>query len=357
MKKKITFLLMFVLSLSMVSAQGTFRFGTSATPEGKTLLVDSKGLILDGKHIIPVMGEIHYSRVPESEWRREIHKMKAGGINIISTYIFWIHHEPEEGKWNWSGNHNLRRFVRICAEENVMLVLRLGPFCHGEVYQGGIPSWVHEKAGQNPKYKIRARTPGFLEDCTELYNTIFAQVNGLLWKDGGPVVGVQIENESRGPWDYLEALKNIAVKAGFDVPFYTRTGWPALRGKEIFGQLLPLYGDYADGFWDRKLEDMPGSYADAFIMRDKRMSSAIATETFSKEELSEDSPSLSSKLSYPYFTCELGGGMMPAYHRRININGRELKPLVICKLGSGSNLPGYYMYHCGTNPYNPLHTM
>lgn len=75
-------------------------------------------------------------------------------------YIFWIHHEPEEGKWNWSGNHNLRRFVRICAEENVMLVLRLGPFCHGEVYQGGIPSWVHEKAGQNPKYKIRARTPG-----------------------------------------------------------------------------------------------------------------------------------------------------------------------------------------------------
>lgn len=357
MKKKITFLLMFVLSLSMVSAQGTFRFGTSATPEGKTLLVDSKGLILDGKHIIPVMGEIHYSRVPESEWRREIRKMKAGGINIISTYIFWIHHEPEEGKWNWSGNHNLRCFVRICAEENVMLVLRLGPFCHGEVYQGGIPSWVHEKAGQNPKYKIRARTPGFLEDCTELYNTIFAQVNGLLWKDGGPVVGVQIENESRGPWDYLEALKNIAVKAGFDVPFYTRTGWPALRGKEVFGQLLPLYGDYADGFWDRKLEDMPGSYADAFIMRDKRMSSAIATETFSKEELSEDSPSLSSKLSYPYFTCELGGGMMPAYHRRININGKELKPLVICKLGSGSNLPGYYMYHGGTNPYNPLHTM
>lgn len=90
-------LLMFVLSLSISSAQNTFRFGTSATPEGKTLLVDSKGLILDGKHIIPVMGEIHYSRVPESEWRREIRKMKAGGINIISTYIFWIHHEPEEG--------------------------------------------------------------------------------------------------------------------------------------------------------------------------------------------------------------------------------------------------------------------
>ena len=144
MKKKITFLLMFVLSLSMVSAQGTFRFGTSATPEGKTLLVDSKGLILDGKHIIPVMGEIHYSRVPESEWRREIRKMKAGGINIISTYIFWIHHEPEEGKWNWSGNHNLRRFVRICAEavSYTHLNLRGYPFCLPEQIRPNVPHSV-----------------------------------------------------------------------------------------------------------------------------------------------------------------------------------------------------------------------
>ena len=86
MKKKITFLLMFVLSLSMVSAQGTFRFGTSATPEGKTLLVDSKGLILDGKHIIPVMGEIHYSRVPESEWRREIRKMMSALLGAELTH-------------------------------------------------------------------------------------------------------------------------------------------------------------------------------------------------------------------------------------------------------------------------------
>jgi len=48
---------------------------------------------------------------------------------------------------------------------------------------------------------------------------------------------------------------------------------------------------------------------------------------------------------------------MPSYHRRINMSGREVKPLAICKLGSGSNLPGYYMYHGGTNPYNPKHTM
>ncbi len=48
---------------------------------------------------------------------------------------------------------------------------------------------------------------------------------------------------------------------------------------------------------------------------------------------------------------------MPAYHRRINMSGKEIKPLAICKLGSGSNLPGYYMYHGGTNPYCEDHSM
>lgn len=68
---------------------------------------------------------------------------------------------------------------------------------------------------------------------SELYNTIFAQVIGLLWKDGGRGRRADRERKSRS-LGYLEALKNIAVKAGFDVPFYTRTGWPALRGKRDF---------------------------------------------------------------------------------------------------------------------------
>ena len=150
------------------------------------------------------------------------------------------------------------------------------------------------------------------------------------------------------------ALKEMAVEAGFDTPFYTRTGWPKLNGNEEFGKLLPLYGDYADGFWDRDLTDMPGAYKDAFIMKDTRLSAVIATEALGKNQ---DTQMEAKDLSYPYLTCELGGGMMPSYHRRINMSGKEVKPLAICKLGSGSNLPGYYMYHGGTNPYNPKHTM
>ncbi len=336
-------------------AQETFRFGTNVNPNGVKFEVDSRGFIIGGKHVLPVMGEIHYARVPEREWRREIQKMRAGGITILSTYVFWIHHEEEEGHWNWEGNKNLRRFIEVCQEEQMPVVLRIGPFCHGEVYQGGFPVWLADKAQSNPQqYKLRTTATGFLAATRNLYSNIFQQVKGLLWKEGGPIVGVQIENECRGPWTYYMALKEMAVEAGFDTPFYTRTGWPKLNGNEEFGKLLPLYGDYADGFWDRDLTDMPGAYKDAFIMKDTRLSAVIATEALGKNQ---DTQMEAKDLSYPYLTCELGGGMMPSYHRRINMSGKEVKPLAICKLGSGSNLPGYYMYHGGTNPYNPKHTM
>lgn len=350
------FIAMFITACSVITGGAqTFTFGTKTDPSGNTFEVDSKGFVINGRHTLPVMGEIHYARVPEKEWQREIRKIKAGGVTVIATYCFWIHHEPVEGQWNWSGNRNLHRFLQICKEEGMPVVLRVGPFCHGEVYQGGFPVWLVRKAQQDAKnYKLRSTAPGFMAAVQRLYSNIYAQANDMLWKHGGPVVGVQIENECRGPWQYYMALKNMAVSVGFDTPFYTRTGWPKLNGREEFGKLLPLYGDYADGFWDRKLTDMPGDYPKAFIMKDTRLSGVIANETFGTNQ---DTKMEKADLQYPYLTCELGGGMMQAYHRRINMSGNEAMPLAICKLGSGSNLPGYYMYHGGTNPYCNEHTM
>ena len=316
---------------------------------------DKKSLLMGGHRVLPVMGEIHFSRVPEKEWRHEVQKMKAGGVTMVATYVFWIHHEDEvEGKWNWSGNHNLRRFVEICKEEGLPVVLRVGPFCHGEVYQGGLPCWLVRKSQEDKEhYRLRSLAPGFIEATARLYNQIGAQVRGLMWKDGGPVIGVQLENECRGPWAYFVKLLELAKEAGLDAPLYTRTGWPKMNDSAEFGKILPLYGDYADGFWDRVLTDMPGDYAKAFTMKDTRLSSVIATETFGTNQSIQMQEG---DLGYPYLTCELGGGMMPSYHRRLNMSGREAMPLCVCKLGSGSNLPGYYMYHGGTNP-TPLFSL
>ncbi len=356
MNKKYLLSLLLGAAVTMgLHAQDTFKFGTPTNPDGVKFEVDSRGFIVGGRHVLPVMGEMHYARVPEKDWRREILKMKAGGVTVLATYCFWIHHEAEEGKWDWSGNRNLHKFLQTCKEEGMPVVLRVGPFCHGEVYQGGFPVWLVDKATSDAKnFKLRSTAPGFLAATQRLFSNIYAQASDMMWKNGGPVVGVQIENECRGPWSYYQALKDMAVSIGFDTPFYTRTGWPKLNGSEVFGQMLPLYGDYADGFWDRKLTDMPGDYPKAFIFKDTRLSGVIATETFGSQQ---DTKMEQKDLQYPYLTCELGGGMTVAYHRRLNMSGNEPLPLAICKVGSGSNLPGYYMYHGGSNPFNPLHTM
>src|ERR1039457_6349197 len=70
------------------------------SPDGHVLAVNSRYLLLGGKPWFPVMGEFQYSRYPAPDWEREILKMKAGGVRIVSTYVFWIHHEEIEGQFH-----------------------------------------------------------------------------------------------------------------------------------------------------------------------------------------------------------------------------------------------------------------
>lgn len=302
---------------------------------------DRHSLIIDGHRVVPVMGEVHYSRIPEGEWRQEVKKMKEGGVTMIATYVFWNHVEEEEGIFRWDGQRNLRHFLEICKEENMPVILRMGPFCHGEVRNGGIPDWMFDKG-----CKMRDRNPVFMGYVVKLYRQIFTQVQGLQWKDGGPVIAAQFDNEYRGRGEYLMELKRMAQKIGFDLPFYTRTGWPELATPVPFGEMIPLYGDYADGFWDRTLGETDGNYYKAFNFKAFRSSTAIATEQLGKQEAKMND----GDEAYPYFTCELGGGMMQAYHRRPYVYAEDAYSMALVKLGSGSNLLGYYMYHGGTNP-------
>ncbi len=319
----------------------TIGFSLTAQSQGQTITWDKYSLMIDGRRVCPVMGEVHYSRIPAAEWADEVRKMKEGGVTVIACYVFWNHIEETEGVFDWSGQRNLRQFLEVCHAEQLPVVLRVGPFCHGEARCGGIPDWMFSKG-----CKMRSQDPVFLQYVERLYRQIFTQVQGLQWKDGGPVMACQFDNEYRGPGSYLMALKGIATKIGFDLPFYTRTGWPELSSPVPFGEMIPLYGDYADGFWERSIEETAGNYYKAFNFRAFRSSTAIATEQLGeqKEKLNEGDE------QYPYFTCELGGGMMTAYHRRPYVYPEDAYSMAIVKLGSGSNLLGYYMYHGGTNP-------
>ena len=206
------------------SDAGVFHMGTSRSPDGHEITVDSISLLRDGKRWLPVMGEFHYSRYPQSEWRDELLKMKAGGIKIVSSYVFWIHHEEVQGKWDWSGEHDLRAFVADLpgcwpAADPSDRACGIMAKCAMAAFRIGWCRWGANCVRDDPAFIGKVQR--------SVQTDRRRSFKGLLWKDGGPVIGIQFENEFRGPRNICLISKNIAREAGIDVPLYTRTGWPA----------------------------------------------------------------------------------------------------------------------------------
>jgi hypothetical protein len=328
---------------------GYFKFGTATNPTGHEISLNSRSLLFDGQPVFPVMGEFHYSRVPQAEWRDELVKMKAGGVDIVATYVFWIHHEEIEGQFDWSGQRDLKKFLQTCNELGLKVVVRCGPWCHGEVRNGGFPDWVVA----HKDWKLRSTDTNFLAAVKILYGEISKQLQGELWKDGGPVIGIQVDNEFGGSPNYLLALKKIAIESGIDVPLYIKTGWPAMRTPVPLGELLPLFGAYADGFWERDTKPMDGGSWANFIFKHTRTDTGVGNDTLGNR----NSGDTAGTEKYPYLTCEIGGGMPASYHRRMNYDPRDVEAVALCQLGSGSSLMGYYMYHGGQNPEGKLSTL
>ncbi len=334
-----------------VAQTASFHMGKATAPGGHTITLDSRSLLRNGEPWVLLSGEFHFSRCPESEWRDELLKMKAGGVSLVTTYIFWIHHEEVEGTWDWSGQRNLRKFIETCHDVGLNVLLRTGPWSHGEVRNGGFPNWL-QKMGDDKVFALRRDNPGYLGYVTKLYGQIGQQTQGLLWKDGGPIIAIQLENEYSGPAQHLMTLKQIARDAGMDVPLYTCTGWGG-GSAPPFGEMLPLSGAYAEGFWDRSLASMPGSYAASFRFSGSRSGGAAAMGAVGGAPAATNTAAASTGV-YPFLTCELGAGMMPSYHRRIFIYPEDTESLALAKLGSGANLLGFYMYHGGQNPDGKL---
>jgi hypothetical protein len=320
------------------------KLGSNRAPDGSTLTVNSQYLMRDGKPWIPVMGEFHYSRYPEAYWEEEILKMKASGVQVIATYVIWIHHEEIEGQFDWSGQRDLRRFAELCAKHGMLLYPRIGPWAHGEVRNGGLPDWVLAKSA------IRTNDPTYLAEVKQFYAQIGQQLHGLLWKDGGPVIGIQIENEyafkGQGQGrEHLVTLRQMAVDSGLDVPLYTVTGWDdAVVPEDLF---LPVYGGYPDAPWDESTSALPPSELYAF-----RFSSRITGNMGALGGKKEASDGHDARLraTVPFLTAEVGGGLQDTYHRRLVLEANDVPATIPVMIGSGANLLGYYMYQGGENP-------
>jgi beta-galactosidase len=314
------------------------------SPTGHTLEVNSRYVVRDGKPWLPVMGEFHFARFPEKYWQEELLKMKAGGVDVVSAYVFWIHHEEIEGQFDWTGRRDLRHFVELCAQDGLQVYLRIGPWDHGEARNGGLPDWLVKK-----KIPLRRNDPEYLKYVGRFYDQIGAQIHGLQWQAGGPVIGVQLENEYGETGEgagaaHIAELKRLAISAGIDPPLFSVTGWPNLDFPAR--EFIPVFGGYPDDFWTERLTDAPPN--PGYLFKTDRAVGDLGAMTAASGTGAVD------LRHYPFVTAEQGGGMETSYHRRPLIEPDDIAALTLTGLGSGVNFYGYYMFQGGANPEGKL---
>ena len=316
-------------------------------PKGEEINVTSRYFTRNGKPWIGVMGEFHFSRYSRENWHRELAKMKAGGITIVSTYLFWIYHEEIEGEMDFGGDNDIRAFIEECKDVGLDVVIRIGPWAHGECRNGGFPDWLLKK-----DYKLRDNNEEYLAVVKKWYQSIYNEVKGLFYKDGGNIIAVQIENEFVDNAEHLAKLKEIAVECGFIAPIYTVTGWNSASGAKIpVDEVVPVFGGYCEAPWENHMNRL--SPSPHYFFNRMRNDSAIGTDLIAKTQ--SDGWQLPYE-RYPFATCELGGGIEVTHHRRPIIKPMDIYAVSLVKLGDGNNLVGYYMYHGGTNKIGELST-
>lgn len=328
--------------------------------KGNLYEVNNKYLIKNGVPMLPIMGEFHFSRWNPAEWEEAILKMRAGGVDIVATYIFWNHHEEIKGEWDFSGCRDIKAFLELCKKVNMPVWLRIGPWAHGECRNGGFPDWLVNELGDNGlgakpgQEKVReARTNDelYMKYVRIFWEKLSEQVKGQMCKDGGAVLGIQLENEychAGGPPDknkgmeHMATLKQLALELGFEAPYYTTTGWGGAI--VIDGETIPVLGGYVDAPWAGHDHEMPA--CENFLFTPFREDENIGADL----KIEKEEGYTFSKTRNPYLTAELGGGLQVTALRRTYPFPQDIEAQAMCMLGAGANLLGYYMYHGGVNP-------
>jgi beta-galactosidase len=214
--------------------------------------------LLDGHPFQMISGEMHYTRVPREAWRQRMKMAKAMGLNTIGTYVFWNVHEPQKGRFDFSGNNDIAAFVKLAQEEGLWVVLRPSPYVCAEWEFGGYPYWLQKEKG----LVVRSKEPQYLSEYRAYIKEVGKQLASLQVNHGGNILMVQLENEYGfygQDKEYLEVNRKIFTDAGFDGLLYTcdppstvANGHlpgllPAINGSDNPAEIKQLVRMYHDG--------------------------------------------------------------------------------------------------------------
>ena len=219
---------------------------TTDHSQDHTLRAGTNGqFLLEGKPFQIRAGEMHYPRVPRADWRDRMRKLKAMGLNTLTTYVFWNLHEPSPGQYDFAGQNDLAEYLKEAQQEGLYVILRPGPYICAEWEFGGLPAWLLK----DPSLEIRSRNPLYLAAVRRWFGTLGQVVHPLMLSQGGPIIAVQVENEYGAYGDdhaYMEDIKSMLQASGMgDGYLYTADGPSYFKGGAL--PELPVVVNFGTG--------------------------------------------------------------------------------------------------------------
>lgn len=227
---------------------------------------DDKAFIVDARKVWIVAGAIHYFRVPRELWRDRLLKLKRAGCNTLETYVAWNAHEPDEGRFDFSGMLDIDAFFTLAESLGFWIIARPGPYICSEWDNGGIPAWLNAKPG----VKVRVANPVYQHYVSLFFKELIPIIAKHQVTRGGRVILVQDENEyiyrnRPGGREHLIFVHDLLRRLGIDVPIVVCNflceriddtiecwnGWEAVtEGIETLRKVQPDTPKLVTEFWD-----------------------------------------------------------------------------------------------------------
>lgn len=169
-----------------------------------------KYFIKKGKPYFLISGEVHYFRINPKLWRNHLRLLKQSGADTVSTYIPWDWHEIEEAQFDFEGKtnpaRNLIRFIKLCQEEKLDMIVKPGPYILAEYENQGLPSWLLKKLSKNAfaidengniisTDLVSYLSDEFLEYTFKWYDKVMPIVRDNQIENNGPIKMMQVCNE------------------------------------------------------------------------------------------------------------------------------------------------------------------
>lgn len=182
----------------------------AAPDEQRIAVVPGRGLQV-GAQVVPlVSGAAHYWRLDPDRWGDVLDAVCSLGFEVVETYVPWAVHERARGEFDFSGQLDVERWIRMAGERGLHVLVRPGPHINSELPDFGYPLrvlWnekVMARTALGTPVIVPSRThffpapsyasPELYEETGVWFDAVIPRLAALQWP-GGPVIAAQVDNE------------------------------------------------------------------------------------------------------------------------------------------------------------------